>query len=1186
MSSPAAFIASLVSSLVDSTVDLQRALEHETALANLLSKYGWVPPDLKPNVTASYFPDLQKALGVGDALTNLEELLNKPDLGVADIDALWKASDKILNTLRDVSSVAQKSATWPAPFNKGTQFWQPFLSDVVNGFLFEYLEIVHPAIMAPLNMFGVADKVIRTSPGGLTYEQRSFHWEVLPRLFAGPSVLMQERYGWGGPTLDYQQFLTTLEKCLIVLGFWPRRNLNLGLQDQYYGASSPSGIEELRIPFVRVEISYDVYSEVGLLFFPIPKKPNPQPSGLLVSLYSSGEFEEVLDVGAGWQLNVSGHSATDRLLGFEVFPSSVSMPSSTTGGDVSCRLSYQPEDPWRVIGDATLAAVEVDLALNSSRNECRFGLAAKEFNLQLDFAKSDSFLGRIFGQQAQRVTFTGELVWSSVTGLGFNGQGNLRFQIPLNQKFEIAEIDLLTIGVDLRKNDQDPTLVQAFAGVSGSATIGPIKVAIDQVGVAFPIISKPGSGLFGDLSIDIKFKPPVGAGIVIDAGPVTGGGYLFYSDDGKEKRYGGILQLRVPLIDLKAVGLITTSLPNGKKGISFLIIVTVGGFRIQLGFGFALTSLGALFGYNRSANIDVIQAGLKNGILNSTLSLPDPITNAASIITNLEGIYPPTENRYVFGPLIEIDWGTPSIIRCYLALVLELPMPIRLLILGQVKADLPTTDVSLVRFRMDILGVIDFVKGEFLLEASLYDSRVLSFSLSGGMALEVAWGARPVFLLSLGGFHPLYPAPAGFPKIDRLAIGLSSGNSIQMHLDAYFALTSNSVQFGSHFTLLVQVAKFSLSGYLAFDALIQFSPFHFQVDIAAGLALKYKYDGPTFMAVAVALSLSGPAPWHAKGKAKITLLFIDVSLSFDLTFGASAPPIPPPQKSAIELLTCAIADRKNWRVVPANGAPFYISFNPQDARDTTSLLLYPQGLLEFSQRAVPLNFTIEKYGNAVLSEGPCALDLSITGFDSPGSLYDSFAPGQYLPLNDTDRIIGPAYVPLKSGITVGSNSYQFYAPPNVTLDQYKPPEYTQPFCYNMILVNDAGTKVIDCLVGTGDCDAPLPSSAPTSGITGNAIEHHHRVNAHARAPIRRSGLNKFPADPLPVDVNEPEYEIATTDDLVSVSVPASVAPSAGTQHKEQKDYYSVRRRLATMLRNPNSKGRFQMVRSYETPPKN
>ena len=421
----------------------------------------------------------------------------------------------------------------------------------------------------------------------------------------------------------------------------------------------------------------------------------------------------------------------------------------------------------------------------------------------------------MFGQKPQRVNLTGELVWSSVTGFGFNGQGNLRFQIPLNQKFEIAEIHLLTIGVDLRTSAQDSTLVQAFAGVSGSATIGPIKVAIDQVGVAFPITSEPGNGLFGDLSLSIRFKPPVGAGIAIDAGPVTGGGFLYYND--AEKRYGGILQLRVPLIDLKAVGLITTKLPNGKRGISFLIIVTVGGFRIQLGFGFALTSLGALFGYNRSANIDVIQAGLKNGILDSTLSLPDPITNADSIISNLEGIYPPTDNRYVFGPLIEIDWGTPSIIKCYLALVLELPMPIRLLILGQVKADLPTTDVSLVRFRMDILGVIDFVKGEFLLEASLYDSRVLSFTLSGGMALEVAWGARPVFLLSLGGFHPLYPAPAGFPKIDRLAIGLSSGDTIQMHLDAYFALTSNSVHL-AHFTLLLQVAGFSLSGYLAFDA--------------------------------------------------------------------------------------------------------------------------------------------------------------------------------------------------------------------------------------------------------------------------------------------------------------------------------------------------------------------------------
>lgn len=1178
MSSPAAFFSSVVSSLHDSTVDLQRALQHETAFAQLLIKYGWIPPDLSAKNVSGYFADLQKELTFADDLTRLLELLDKPNVSVADVPALIDAAQKVLTTIRNYASIPQGSVNWPAPFNRGASFWSPFATDLLNGLILEYLEIVHPSIFGSLNMLGVVERVHTTiqDSGRIPFGKPALRWELLPKVFSNPSELISSRYGWGGGNFNYAAFFQSLRAALISVGFAPQRRRNRPLEAVYYGAAPlPSDIQEIRIPLLRANLVPDDYTELGLSFFPIPKKPDTRPSGVLVGLYSYGQIQESFGLGGFWQLGVSGHSATDRLVGIEVFPSNVSMPNPTTGADLSLKLTHEPDEPWRVVGDATERSVSLSLEFETARKEFRFSVSANDLNIELNFADSDSFLGRVFGQKPQRVNLTGELVWSSVTGFGFNGQGNLRFQIPLNQKFEIAEIHLLTIGVDLRTSAQDSTLVQAFAGVSGSATIGPIKVAIDQVGVAFPITSEPGNGLFGDLSLSIRFKPPVGAGIAIDAGPVTGGGFLYYND--AEKRYGGILQLRVPLIDLKAVGLITTKLPNGKRGISFLIIVTVGGFRIQLGFGFALTSLGALFGYNRSANIDVIQAGLKNGILDSTLSLPDPITNADSIISNLEGIYPPTDNRYVFGPLIEIDWGTPSIIKCYLALVLELPMPIRLLILGQVKADLPTTDVSLVRFRMDILGVIDFVKGEFLLEASLYDSRVLSFTLSGGMALEVAWGARPVFLLSLGGFHPLYPAPAGFPKIDRLAIGLSSGDTIQMHLDAYFALTSNSVQFGSHFTLLVQVAGFSLSGYLAFDALLQFSPFHFQVDIAVGLALKY--DGHTFMAVAVALSLSGPAPWHAKGKAKITLLFIDVSIGFDLTFGASAPPIPPPQKSAVELLACAIADRKNWRVVPANGDPFYLSFNPQDARDMTSVLLYPQGLLEFSQRAVPLDFTIEKYGNAVLSEGTCAIHLKITGFDAAGDLFDSFAPGQYLPLNDHDRIIGPAYVPLKSGITVGSNRYYFYIDPQQT-----PPEYTQPFCYNMIVVNDAGTKVIDCLAGTADCTSP-PPSAPTSGISGSAIEHHHRVNAHARSPIRRSGLNKFPADPLPIDVNEPDYEIASTQDLVAVSVPASVAAAAGTQQKEQKDYYSVRRRLAAMLQQPNSKGRVQMVRSYESQPR-
>ena len=40
----------------------------------------------------------------------------------------------------------------------------------------------------------------------------------------------------------------------------------------------------------------------------------------------------------------------------------------------------------------------------------------------------------------------------------------------------------------------------------------------------------------------------------------------------------------------------------------------------------------------------------------------DPVRNAPQIIADLRAIFPPAQNRFLFGPFIKLGWGTPSII--------------------------------------------------------------------------------------------------------------------------------------------------------------------------------------------------------------------------------------------------------------------------------------------------------------------------------------------------------------------------------------------------------------------------------------------------------------------------------------------------------------------------------------------
>ena len=67
------------------------------------------------------------------------------------------------------------------------------------------------------------------------------------------------------------------------------------------------------------------------------------------------------------------------------------------------------------------------------------------------------------------------------------------------------------------------------------------------------------------------------------------------------------------------------------------------------------------------------------------------------------------------------------------------------------------------RLQVNFLGVIDFDAGTLSFDASLFESSLLSFPLSGDMAVRLKWPGDANFLLTVGGFHPLYQPPPARP---------------------------------------------------------------------------------------------------------------------------------------------------------------------------------------------------------------------------------------------------------------------------------------------------------------------------------------------------------------------------------------------------------------------------------------
>ena len=111
----------------------------------------------------------------------------------------------------------------------------------------------------------------------------------------------------------------------------------------------------------------------------------------------------------------------------------------------------------------------------------------------------------------------------------------------------------------------------------------------------------------------------------------------------------------------------------------------------------------------------------------------DPVPRAAQIVSTLQSVFPPARGRFVFGPMVQLAWGTPALVTAEIALILELPAPLRLIVLGRLRSLLPTPEAAIVKLNLDVVGILDFGRREVSVDATLYDSTVGPFALSGGL---------------------------------------------------------------------------------------------------------------------------------------------------------------------------------------------------------------------------------------------------------------------------------------------------------------------------------------------------------------------------------------------------------------------------------------------------------------------
>lgn len=1145
---------------------LDNSLQTTDGVEQLIKNLGW-----QGTIDSAGLAAIQNAFTAEHNLfTTIQQLANQIESGTAD--ELTVAST-LIDTLKNLMDLIQGLSAappggLPAPLNQPA-FWAEFPAALVDFLLLRFLEVQSAPVFATLVGLGLAEVRQVTPPGAdrAPYLLEKMHWDSLSKLIANPEGQLQDTYHWSdGNPFDFAHLLQSLDRLLTSLDV-PTRLAppRAALVNQYFNAGNPAvaQIQELEIPLMALA-SADLtsYAEIGLLLFPITPKGNTNqaPNGFLITPMVSGVIPSGTGAGAPYQFNVQGGFETDGAFGIEIRPNSVDLqiaPGLTTI-DAQFSFSGTPPTPWILIGSPNShrlemggiwAALSLKGPVTGPELILEFGTGSKgEANaaIVIQASDADSFLQSVIGSQPQRLQFGGKIVWSSFSGFHFSGGAAVQITLPVHIDLGVVNISMVTVGFSASGGDADLEV-----SLTGGVSIGPIAATVDRIGVNLVMGSPPAgsAGNLGGLDIGFAFKPPNGLGLAIDAGLVAGGGYISF--DPAKGQYSGVFQLTlVDVVQVNIIGVLDTIMPDGSKGFSFLLIITFGFPPIQLGFGFTLDTVGGIGGVNRTMSIDALHAGFMAHTLSSVLEPQNPIANAPQIISDIRNFFPVAVGRYLFGPLLGLGWGTPTLISLTVGVILEVPDPIRLVILGLIDAGLPTADEALIELHIDILGVIDFGAKTLAIDGSLFDSRVLVYSLAGDLALRVSWGDNPNFVFTLGGFNPHFNTNGlNVPQLHRMSVSIGDGDNPRISANSYFAITSNSVQFGANVEAYASAGGFSIHGYLGYDVLIIISPFSFEFDFSAGFDVAF--EGTTLAGLNVDGTFSGPRPWHLHGDASITFLFFTVSASVDLTWGDSTQ-VTLPQKPVLPDLFAALQNPASWSAALPDGTTVAVTLVTQNPADKT-LRVHPMGTLQVREKIVPLDLPITRYGNATPADGT---EFSIASVqinqqtENTQLIQDYFAAGQFLTLSDADKLSKPSFEKFDAGVNIGSAA--------ITQGQDSP----RTVRYQERYIDDPVGFSRFSRYYHMPADIHLALSAQGAGFV---------------SPVKNTGLVKYRTGVTPpaITVQDAQYVVTSVDDL---SVRSDIMGNSSSYFKAQAALQSH------LSAHPEDAGNVQVMPMHEVTP--
>jgi hypothetical protein len=1090
-------------------------LSDDEALPDLLDAVNWDSTALNISDPTTFTAVSEK---LSDAIDALDELSENDSVGIVDV------AESLATLAETVVAVKNLLTSLPLPPGSPAHTIESLSTDILDFLVDYYLASRHPKlsiILQFLGIFSVEDlPEIKNSNGTVLRaagQRRHLNFDTLSEALQDPLRYIRQTY-----LIDADGKRRLADPIADLFGPELAFRLREAGLSSAYGYLIPQLTPEetdsaKRMLIVDAPVLIGADSATTLLRLILALSDETTGLGVMAALDS--DISVNINTPAG-QLTGELSVGTEPVL---ITKDSVTFASPGIGGAVPFKATVgfqtDPADvPYLRFGSPDGSRFEigqlkasVDLHADANGVDIKGTVDLNGLVLAIQGGDGDGFISSVLPENPIELKADVGIDGSLREGIHFRG-GGLGIMLPTNIGIGPLEIQSLIVSVS---PESGKTRLSIGATVKGS--VGPLTVVIEDMGLEVEVSVLPSGGNLGSLQLAVGFKSPDGVGLAVDAAGISGGGFLEHDESKHE--YSGVLQLEFNELALQAFGLIATQ-AAGQATYSLLALIDAEFPPIQLGWGFTLNGVGGLLAVNRTASTDALHAALKANTLSSILFPTNAITNAPLILATLSAIFPPAQGRFVFGPMALIGWGSPPLLKAAIAVIVELPEPVRIILISRVLVHLPSEDHALVRINMDALGILDLSQDSLSLDATLFDSKLIDFTLSGDMALRANWASsQRTFLLSVGGCHPQFTPPAGFPALQRITIDMPSGPVSKLRLAAYLALSSNTIQFGATLDVFIGVSGFGLSGHLGFDALLQRDPLHFDADISGRVALTA--GGDDLMSIGLDATLSGPAPWHIAGDFKIHIVFFDVHKSFSHSWGDDAPALSIAPVNVLSLLTADLADARNWGAPLPPATSALVSLTGSDKS-----VVHPLARLEVHESTVPLNLAITRYGSAAVSG---ATSFSITDYQVNGKsvdrqpVEDDFAPAQFFDLSDDEKLARPSFETHDAGVRLTGTGLVGCGAP-----------VTKTISYETFYIDQAN--------GILRTD-PVPTPKPF-GL--GDLTFVLAIGASGRATIRAAGNRRYNAPGNPMKIVAQKFIVTDKNSLL----PAGVGPAQGTTYSD------------------------------------